>query len=349
MGAKKSSQNDILFEGLVKLVKKQQQRLEDLLEERKILEDRIKTQQDRWVSDVRLCTDHIAQLKDSLTEKDMENSLLSAKSDLMVGLKRRDASILKLKLGKSEDELADFKVGFDYLTHILQKDKTDKEKEEGRQSNLKSKKLDSKIKRLKLEYAKLSSEKNSEVSALLKEKTFIWNQYNVLESDLTDKLKSKESEISRANDKIAEVLARAEQLQSSNDQKDEMIGSLRHKVTKLEVDRDKFKEEVSRLNKELKSMKESRNTQVTPVLRKHGDAEIKCLTQGAKSTLRNGSSITVKKEIPSRKSAVPLKDGEKGSRSLKRKVDEEVTILETPRLFSNTFKVPKLKTPVSVT
>ncbi|XP_065880245.1 uncharacterized protein [Euphorbia lathyris] len=353
MGTKKDPQVDILFDGLVQLLKNRQQQLEFLLDERKILEDRIKTQQERWVSDVRLCTDQISQMKDFLMEKDMANSLLSAKSALMIGLKHREASLLKLKLEQTEDELTDFKAGFDYLSHILQKNsnETDKEKEEGTQSNLKSSasRTGNEVKRLKLEYEKLSSEKNSEISALLKEKSFIWNQYSVLESDLTDKLKSKESEINLANNKIAKVLANAEQLQSCNDQKDEMIGSLRSKVAELEVDRDKLKEEICRLTQELKSKKESRNTDVTPVLRKHGDAETKPLSRGAKSTLSKGRSITVKKEISSGKSALPFKDGEKGSRSLKRKVVEELSVLETPKLFSNSFKVPKLKTPVPVT
>ena len=52
---------DKVFGGLVKLLKNQQEQLETLLKERKILEDRIKTQHERWVSDIRLYDDHILQ------------------------------------------------------------------------------------------------------------------------------------------------------------------------------------------------------------------------------------------------------------------------------------------------
>lgn len=52
---------DKVFDGLVKLLKNQQEQLETLAKERKILEDRIKMQQERWISDIRLYEDHIFQ------------------------------------------------------------------------------------------------------------------------------------------------------------------------------------------------------------------------------------------------------------------------------------------------
>ena len=52
---------DKVFGGLVKLLKSQQEQLETLLKERHFLEDRIKTQHERWVSDIRLYEDHISQ------------------------------------------------------------------------------------------------------------------------------------------------------------------------------------------------------------------------------------------------------------------------------------------------
>lgn len=54
---------DKIFEGLVEMLKTQQEQLETLAKERKILEDRIKMQYERWVSDVRLYEDHISQVK----------------------------------------------------------------------------------------------------------------------------------------------------------------------------------------------------------------------------------------------------------------------------------------------
>ena len=70
MGAKTRSQVsserhkwDKIFEGLVKMLKTQQHQLETLAKDRKILEDRINMQYERWVSDVRLYEDHISQVR----------------------------------------------------------------------------------------------------------------------------------------------------------------------------------------------------------------------------------------------------------------------------------------------
>ena len=53
---------DKVFGALVKLLKNQQEQLETLLKERKILEGRIKTQHESWVSDTRLYEDYILQV-----------------------------------------------------------------------------------------------------------------------------------------------------------------------------------------------------------------------------------------------------------------------------------------------
>ena len=53
---------DKVFGGLVNLLKTQQEQLETLLKERHLLEDRIKTQHERWFSDIRLYEAHIAQV-----------------------------------------------------------------------------------------------------------------------------------------------------------------------------------------------------------------------------------------------------------------------------------------------
>ncbi|EEF52722.1 centromere protein F [Ricinus communis] len=354
MGAGKSSQVDNLFNNLVQILKNQQEQLKTLLEERKFLEDRIKSQHERWASDVRLCEDHISQMNDALMEKDLNCLLQAAKSNLMLGLKHREASLYKLKLEQTEDELADFRSCFNYLSQILEENpkESDKCKEGVEDSNLRSsgsKRLDNEVKRLKSEYEKLSSEKNSEISALLKEKSFVWNQYNVLESSLSDKLKTKQSEVDQANAKIAKVLASVELLQSSNNEKDEIFSKLKAKLTEMEVDRDKWKEENSRLLQELELLKKSRSAQVTPSL-KHCNTGAKASSRVVKSNGRSRSNVVVKKELCPAKAAPPLKDADKGSRGSKRKEVETITILETPKLFSASFKVPKLKissTPVT--
>lgn len=51
-----------IFNGLVKMLQTQQVQLETLAKERKLLKDRIRMQHDRWVSDVRLFEEQIAQV-----------------------------------------------------------------------------------------------------------------------------------------------------------------------------------------------------------------------------------------------------------------------------------------------
>ncbi|KDP36922.1 hypothetical protein JCGZ_08213 [Jatropha curcas] len=349
MGTEKRSQQDKLFDGLVKLIKNQQEQLKTLVDERKILEDCIRIKHERWVSDVRLYEDHLSQIKDSLIEKDMACLVEAAKSDMMIGLKGREAFLYKLKFEQTEDELADFRACFDYLSRTLEKNtkETDNGKEGSGRDGIKSsgsKKLDAEVKRLKLEYEKLASEKQSEISALLKEKSFVWNQYNVLESNLTEKLKSKQAEVDQKNEKIATVLSSVELLQSSNNEKDEMIARLKAKLAEVEADRNKWKEEILTLSQELETLRKSRSAQVTPASR-NGNTGAKDYICIVKARGRKGSNIVVKKELSPGKAVVPSKDDAKGSRSLKRKEVDVIPTLGTPKLFTSAFKVPKLKTP----
>ncbi|KAJ6953485.1 kinesin-like protein KIF20B [Populus alba x Populus x berolinensis] len=334
---------DKVFGGLVKLLKNQQEQLETLLKERKILEDRIKTQHERWVSDIRLYDDHILQIKGGLVEKDMTCLLEAAKGNLMLGLKQREVSLHELKLEQTEDELADFRALFGYLSQSLKENSEETAIGKGPgHSDLKSgeaKKLEAEIERLKLENEKLVFEKNSEVSALLKGKNFVSNQYDILESNLTNKLRIKEAEVEKANEKIAEVLATAELLQSSNDEKDEIIQRLNNKVAKMEADTKKWKEETHKLSRELELLRKLRTAQITPVV-KPCSAPVRTFTLGVKSCGRD-CKLVDRKVL---QYAVPSKDAEKSSRSLKKK-RMDVSVFEAPRLFSSSFKIPKVKVP----
>lgn len=55
-----------IFNGLVEMLQTQQRQLETLAKERKLLEDRIRMQHERWVSDVRLLEDQISQVISSI-------------------------------------------------------------------------------------------------------------------------------------------------------------------------------------------------------------------------------------------------------------------------------------------
>lgn len=51
-----------IFNGLTQMLRTQQNQLETLVTERKLLEDRVKMQHERWVADIRLYEDHVSQV-----------------------------------------------------------------------------------------------------------------------------------------------------------------------------------------------------------------------------------------------------------------------------------------------
>ncbi|EOY15029.1 hypothetical protein QUC31_000323 [Theobroma cacao] len=341
---------DKIFEGLVEMLKTQQEQLETLAKERKILEDRIKMQYERWVSDVRLYEDHISQVKSDMESKEMARALEAAKADLMVGLKHRETYLCKLKLEETEDELTDFRIWFDILSKNS-KDISQRDPEETKRgmsgckdSGSKSvtvRTLEGDVRRLKLKYENLASEKNSQITALLAENKFAWNQFNVLETQYTDKLNSKDSELEKANRKIEALISNMEELNSSNAEKDAIIERLKAEVSQKEANASKF-HEVSKKSREVELLRKSRNASCTPVI-KRCSAGGRTSVLGGKHGGRDGGNVIVKKETSARNDPDLLKDSGKGSRSSKRKKDDVTPISETPKLFTSTFKVPRLK------
>ncbi|XP_059461361.1 uncharacterized protein LOC132190651 [Corylus avellana] len=328
---------DKIFNGLVHMLQTQQEQLETLAQERKLLEDCVRMQHERWVSDARLYEGQISRMNGDLVAQQMTLSFEAAKSDFVTSLKRREAFLEKLKLEDAETELADFKAWFDYFSRescdpkvLSLRNGSDMQGEERR-----SKILEGEIRRLKSEYEKLALEKSSEVSALLAEKKFVWNQYKIMENDYTSKLGSNRSEVAKANETIEKLLSRVKQLQSLNDERDEMIARLRNKVAET----NKLNEATSRTSHKLDLLKKPRSSSVTPALNYcTARAQRSCVV--AKKSGSNRSDITGQKES----SAAQFPDSEKGSRVSKRKGVDVFPISETPRLFSSDFKVPKLKT-----
>ncbi|XP_022772652.1 uncharacterized protein LOC111315298 isoform X2 [Durio zibethinus] len=306
MGAKTRSQVsserqkwDKIFEGLVKMLKTLQQQLETLVKERKILEDRINMQYERWVSDVRLYEDHISQMTRDLELKEMARVLEAAKADMMVGLKHREAYLCKLKLEATEDELTDFRIWFDILSKNSKDPKETKNGMSGRKDSgsksviLRTSEAD--LRRLKLEYENLALEKNSQVATLVAENKFAWNQFNILESQYTEKLKSKNSELEKANTKIEALISNMEELRSSNTEKDEIIERLKSEVSQKEADASRFHEEVSKISREVELLRKYGSSSCTHVIKRCA-AGRRTSILGGKNGGSEGCNVIVQKE-----------------------------------------------------
>jgi chromosome segregation ATPase len=164
-----------------------------------------------------------------------------------------------------------------------------------------SKEIKDELRRLKSECEKLALERNSDVSALLAEKTFVWNQYSIMENDYTNKLRTKQAELDKANEKINALVSSMEQLQSENKEKDSKILQLVSKVTGMEDEAKRLNGEISEPSVELESLRKLKNNQVTPVLNH-------CTGISRSSKSRN---ITLKKETCTPDAPAHAKSSEK--------------------------------------
>ncbi|KAE9591604.1 hypothetical protein Lal_00038908 [Lupinus albus] len=370
---------DNIFNLLVQMVRKQQNQLQSLATQHKFLEDRFKMQHEAWESDIRSHNTQISMMNGILIFEEKKRLVEALKSDMVMGYKHRDASVLKWILEETEDELADFKACFGCLSskssngedqETVAKDSNKRKKVAFKDSDKRkkgitgseskstwsdaeeekcSKIMKDELRRLRAECEKLSLEKSSEVQAILAEKKFVWNQYNIMENDYTNKLRTKQAEIEKSSERIKILVSSMEQLQSENSKKDSTIAQLESKVADMEAAEKKLKEEILGLSVELGSLRKSRNNQGTPVLNRCMEGT-KTSDSGVSKSSSRRRRISFKKEIstPDAPVPVPANLSEKRNKGLKRKESPAIPISETPKLFSSSFKVPKLKSSLRI-
>ncbi|KAH7848689.1 hypothetical protein Vadar_006129 [Vaccinium darrowii] len=100
---------DKVFDSLVDMIKTQKTQIECLAEERKLFEDRIKLQQERF-------QDQISRMNTEIGIQEMVRNVEAAYSDFMVGQKQREAFSYKFKLDDTVSELADFRAWLDHFS-----------------------------------------------------------------------------------------------------------------------------------------------------------------------------------------------------------------------------------------
>ncbi|KAL6215751.1 hypothetical protein ACLB2K_015179 [Fragaria x ananassa] len=351
-GPKSSSEKknwEHIFNAMVKILQEQQSQLETMAKERKMLADRIQTEYDKWPFNVRLLQDQIAQLEADLVTQEKSGVVEVAKLELLLGLKEREALFVKFQKEDTQKDLDDFitwvklhaegscdpKVGGESSKRKGRNDSNKQLSKSVTEEKRLSRGSDDELKKLQGEYDKLASEKKTEVSALLAEKKFVWNQYNLMEKDCVGKLKSKQSEVDQANEKVLALLASMEQLQSANKEKDD-------KIALLETDFTKLKEENSKVVRELESLRKSVSAPGTPVLN-HCSAGTRAHNLRGKNSALDRNIVTVKKEPSVAQLTDPSKNTKMGRSSSKRNGDDVITTEGTVKLFTSSFKVPKVK------
>ncbi|KAL0438426.1 UNVERIFIED_CONTAM: hypothetical protein Slati_2325600 [Sesamum latifolium] len=231
--------------------------------------------------------ERIKSLHQVIYKMKMEQKVESAKAELMLGLKDREAFIYKHRYENADNELADFREWSDYLSQKCSEPKGTLDDLSNKGDGSRNKALQNEVRKLKSEIEKCKSEKNSEISALLREKKFVWNQLKMMESDYTKQLRKKSDEVEHANAKLQALANRAEELQISNEK-------LRIDFDKMESESVKKSEEILRLLKEIELLK-SKLGSASPLLRP-------CRTEAAasdrkgKNTNTGGRGETLKKE-----------------------------------------------------
>lgn len=153
--------------------------------------------------------------------------------------------------------------------------------------------LEGNKRRLKLNYENLASEKSSKFAALMAENKFAWNQFNIMETQFTDKLNSKNFKLDKANRKIEALISSMEELRSSNAEKDEMIQILKSELSQKEADASRF-HEVSKMSRQVEFLRKPRSSSHTPVI-KHCAAGEGTSVLGDKNGGGNECSVTMKK------------------------------------------------------
>ncbi|KAG1361907.1 paramyosin [Cocos nucifera] len=256
-----------IFGTLVEMLQSRQSQIETLADDRKFLERYIQTQHDRWASKARLLEYHIAERKE---EERKDRRVQAAKLDLMVGMKEREALCYKIQYELSASDLEDFHACVETLSaeiSALKEKLKGREVHNGRAGLSKAEpvgnpkkddrcntSLESEFQKLKHAYKRLSSEKDAEVSALLAEKDFVWNQFKDREKDYTGLLKSKRIEVEQAEEAMAKLLRDLEKLRSSANEKDETIAGLEAERARLELDLRRQTQEAEEANAKLEQL-----------------------------------------------------------------------------------------------
>lgn len=143
-----------------------------------------------------------------------------------------------------------------------------------------NKALQAEVRKLKAELQSYKSENNSEITALLAEKKFVWKQLENMENNLTEQLKKKCEEVEYANQKVHALVMSNEMLRSE--------------LSKKESESVQKSEEISRLLKEIEILK-SRSMSASSSLH-HSGIEAASSSREGKNSAADGRNITVKKE-----------------------------------------------------
>lgn len=242
-----------------------------LEQEREILAQKIRTQQHLWAAENHHFQ-HRLKLNDRVhKERELTHTYEVAKSDLLHGAQQMDALLHKHRLDFALDDLEELQTQNELLLIQLKEEQAGaralnerflesekeaiadrqrsqiilelEEKTRSLQESLVKMEKDHRIEmgKVKSDRKRLSSLRKHEVSALLRERDFVWNQLKVMEEDYVNRLKSKNQQLQLASENIVNLRSTIEEMQQANDEKNVELTILKVEMGEKEREDQGFK------------------------------------------------------------------------------------------------------------
>uniref|UniRef100_A0ACD5V2C7 Uncharacterized protein n=1 Tax=Avena sativa TaxID=4498 RepID=A0ACD5V2C7_AVESA len=218
-----------VYDRMVAILRKNHRHVEALLADRSRLEALLRVQHDFWVARDGLLRD---RLHETRRAEACVRRCDEAKLELLLGDKDRKLCRYQIYAEHQDDDLEDFKTCAEALAAENTKLKLKlKQVESSAELSERTTEHDeqswrAEIRELKKAYKNLSSKKDKEVSALVAQKDFVWNQFKTMEKDYESLLKKKKMEAAQAAETAQKLQQKVEELEVAAQKKDDIISRL---------------------------------------------------------------------------------------------------------------------------
>jgi len=243
-----------------------------LEQEREILAQKIRTQQHLWATDNHYFQHHLELNERMLKERKLTHAYEVAKSDLLHGAQQKDALLHKHRLDSALDDLEELQTQNELLLIELKEEQVGaqalnerflkrekeaiadqqrsqiilelEEKTRSLQESLVKMEKDHRIEmaKVKSDRKRISSLRKHEVSALLRERDFVWNQLKIMEEDYANRLRGRNQQLQLASENIENLRSTIEELQQANNEKNVELTIMKVEMGEKEREAQGFKE-----------------------------------------------------------------------------------------------------------
>lgn len=248
-----------------------------LLEEKVLLNEKLKVYHGCWSLEKRRLKEDLVQTKKEHEGKRIAQAYEIAALHVSLGCQQQEALCFKLRLEGALDEVELLFSRLGILHVQLQEKEVEiheaHERHLQREVNLKRRLVVEKptdgtqqdaskllhivnelkrkhvieVDKLKNEQSITSSKRKQEISALIREKNFVWEQLKRMEDDYSSRLNAKKQELKCAEDTLQKLQVRMDELQRAHDEKTVELTVLRINVQAAEEEALKLREDLAQL------------------------------------------------------------------------------------------------------